>query len=567
MQKIWEVSHLISKSFQDKFPEINPIILQLLANRGFKTQKKIDEFLQPDYSQDVHDPFLLKDMKKAVRRIYQAIKNNEKVVICGDYDTDGVTSSTVLFEVFKKIGVKNLQVYIPDREKDGYGLNKKAIKDFLKQKMDLIVTCDCGVSNIEEIDLANKSNIDVIVTDHHREPPKLPNSLAIINPQLSREKYPFKFLAGVGVAFKLIQGLLKDKECSLSDKEATEKWLLDLVALGTIADFMPLLGENRVLSKYGLVVLNKTRNLGLKSLIKVSSLETGSLDAGNVGYQLSPRINAAGRINHATDALGLFLSVSQDEADEHARHLNSLNTQRQKITEKVFKSIKVNEKDKIIVALDEDWPGGVLGLVANKLVNAFSRPAIVLRKEGKNLTGSGRSTEEFDLFSFLKEQSKYFEGFGGHRGAVGFTLKGTDCFNDFKQSILKKAEKVLDSDMIAPKLFIESEISPDDINWSLYEELIKFEPFGCENSQPNFLIKNVVLEKIQAVGKNDKHYRLFIEGGRKMIYFNSASVMINFKSGEKIDIVFNLEVNQWNGTRELQMKVIDIKKSKIKNKI
>jgi len=561
MQKIWEVFPLISKDFQNKFPEINSVILQLLANRGIKTQEKIDKFLHPDYSQDIHDPFLLKDMKKAVSRIYQAIKNNEKAVICGDYDTDGVTSSTILFEVFKKIGMKDLQVYIPDRQKDGYGLNKKAIKDFIKQKIDLIITCDCGVSNIEEIDLANKSNIDVIVTDHHREPPKLPNSLAIINPQLGREKYPFKFLAGVGVAFKLIQGLLKHKDCPLSDKEATEKWLLDLVALGTIADFMPLLGENRVLSKYGLVVLNKTRNLGLKSLIKHSSLETGSLNAGNVGYQLSPRINAAGRINHATDALGLFLSLNQSEADEHAQHLNLLNTQRQKITEKVFKSIKVNEKDKIIIALGEYWPGGVLGLVANKLVDAFYRPALVLRKDGKNLTGSGRSISGFDLFTFLKTESKYFKGFGGHSGAVGFTLNGTGCFDDFKEKILKKAEQVLDLDAIAPKLSIEAEINPDDINWNLYEELIKFEPFGCENSQPNFLVKNIILEKIQSVGKNNQHYRLFVEGGRKMIYFNSASIMTNFKPGQKIDVVFKLDVNQWNGTQELQMKVVDIKKS------
>ncbi len=561
MQKIWEAFPSISKNFQNKFPEINQIVLQLLANRGLKSQKKIDEFLHPDYSQDIHDPFLLKDMRKSVRRIYKAIKNKEKVVICGDYDTDGVTSSTVLFEVFKKIGMEDLQVYIPDRQKDGYGLNKKAIKDFVKQKMNLIVTCDCGVSNVEEIDLANKSNIDVIVTDHHREPPKLPNSLAIINPQLEREKYPFKFLAGVGVAFKLIQGLLKDKDCPLTDREATEKWLLDLVALGTIADFMPLLGENRVLTKYGLVVLNKTRNLGLKSLIKYSSLETGSLGAGNVGYQLSPRINAAGRINHATDALGLFLSISEKEADEHAQHLNLLNTQRQKITEKVFKSVKINEKDKIIVALGEDWPGGVLGLVANKLVDAFYRPALVLRREGKNLIGSGRSAGSFDLFSLLKKESKYFEAFGGHKGAVGFTLKATVPFSQFKNKILERAEKILGSEVIIPKLSVETEINLADINWELYEELIKFEPFGCENSQPNFLMKNIILEKIQAVGKNNKHYRLFVEGGRKMIYFNSASIMTNFKPGQKIDVVFKIDVNQWNGTQELQMKVIDIRKS------
>jgi len=561
IQRVWEVSPSISKNFQNKFPEINPIILQLLVNRGFRTQKKIDEFLSPDYSQDIHDPFLLKDMKKAVRRIYQAVKNKEKVVICGDYDTDGVTSSTILFEVFKKIGIKSLQVSIPDRQKDGYGLNEKAVKSFIKQKIGLIVTCDCGVSNIKEIDLANKSNIDVIITDHHREPPKLPNSFAIINPHLGREKYPFKFLAGVGVAFKLIQALLKDKNCPLLDKEATEKWLLDLVALGTIADFVPLLGENRLLSKYGLVVLNKTHNLGLKSLIKHSSLETGSLGAEHVCYQLSPRINAAGRINQATDALNLFLSLNQVEADEYAKHLNSLNSQRQRITEKIFKSIKVNEKDRIIVVSGEDWPMGILGLVANKLVDAFCRPALVLGKKGKDLSGSGRSIEGFDLFSFLKENNKYFKAFGGHSGAVGFTLKGTNCFDSFKQTILEKGRQILDLDIIVPKLSIETEINIGDIDWNFYEELIKFEPFGCKNPQPNFLIKNIILEKIQSVGKNNQHYRLFAGGGRKMIYFNSASVMANFKSNQKIDIVFKLDVNQWNGTQELQMKVVDIKKS------
>ena len=562
MQKIWEVLPSISKAFKNKFPEMNPVILQLLTNRGIKTQKKIDEFLQPDYSQDIHDPYLLKDMKKAVKRIYQAVKNKEKVVICGDYDTDGVTSSAILFEIFKKIGMEDLQVYIPDRQLDGYGLNEKAIKNFIKQKVNLIVTCDCGVSNIEEIDLANKSNIDVIVTDHHREPTELPNSFAIINPQLAREKYPFRSLAGVGVAFKLIQGLLRDKNCSLPDKEATEKWLLDLVALGTIADFMPLLEENRILSKYGLVVLNKTRNLGLQSLIKFSSLETGSLSSRNVSYQLSPRINAAGRMNQATDALNLFLSENQVDADKHAQHLNLLNTQRQKITEKIFKSIKVNEKDRIIVVLGDDWPGGILGLVSNKLVDAFSRPALVLTKKEDSISGSGRSIEGFDLFSFLKGEDKYFKGFGGHSGAVGFTLKEIDCFDNFKKRILEKGKKALDSSVLIPKLSVDVEIDLTDINWNLYEELIKFEPFGCENPQPNLLVKNVVLEKIQAVGKNDKHYRLFIEGGRKMIYFNSSSVMINFKTGEKIDIVFNLEINQWNGSQELQMKVIGIKKSK-----
>jgi single-stranded-DNA-specific exonuclease len=565
MEKIWQIAPLVSKKFQDKFPEISPVILQLLFNRGMDTQEKIDEFLQPDYSQDIHDPFLLQDMKLAVQRIYKGIKKREKIVICGDYDTDGVTSTTLLFRLLKKLGATNLHFYIPDREIDGYGLNIGAIQKFKEENFNLIITCDCGISNKEEITLANSFGLDVIVTDHHREPRHLPPALAIINPQLKREKYPFKFLAGVGVAFKLGQALLRSKECSLENKEATEKWLLDLVALGTVADSMPLLGENRVLVKYGLVVLNKTKNLGLKSLIRVSSLNSEGLRSEDISFRLSPRINAAGRINQATDALNLFLSSTFAKAEEWAENLNILNTQRQKITEKIFKSVQVKPREKIIIALGEDWPGGILGLVANKLVDAFYRPALVLsRKEGE-ISGSGRSIDNFDLFTFLRHDEKYFKNFGGHSGAVGFTLKDEKSWEAFKKSVKERSKKALLAKDLKPFLKIEAQLEPADINWDFYEQFIGFQPFGFGNPCPNFLLLGVTLEKIQAVGRGDKHYRLFIEGGKKMIYFNSAQKMINFRPGEKIDVVFRLEINQWNGTQELQLNVLDIKKT-LKNK-
>jgi single-stranded-DNA-specific exonuclease len=561
MEKIWRIAPLISKKFQDKFPEIHPVILQLLFNRGLDNQEKIDEFLRPDYSQDIHDPFLFRDMKIAVRRIYQAIKKKEKIVICGDYDTDGVASTTILFKLLKKLGAVNLHFYIPDREIDGYGLNQGAIERFVKEKFNLIITCDCGISNKEEIDLANFAGLDVIVTDHHLEPRRLPDALAIVNPQLKREKYPFRFLAGVGVAFKLGQALLRSKECIIKNKEATEKWLLDLVALGTVADSMPLLGENRVLVNYGLVVLNKTRNLGLKSLIKVSSLSPKSLSSEDISFRLSPRINAAGRINQATDALNLFLSSTAVKAEEWAQNLNSLNTQRQKITDKIFKSIQVKPREKIILALGEDWPGGILGLVANKLVDAFYRPALVLSRKDGEISGSGRSIDNFDLFAFLRQEERYFKNFGGHSGAVGFTLKNEKSWDAFQKSVRERSKKALADKDLRPFLKIEAQLEPDDINWDFYEKFIDFEPFGFGNPCPNFLLKGVSLEKIQAVGRDGKHYRLFVEGGRKMIYFNSAQKMVNFRPGEKIDVVFRLEINQWNGTQELQLNVEDIKKS------
>ena len=565
MGKIWQVAKKIPDDFKNKFPEINPIILQLLFNRGLDTQEKIDKFLLPDYSQDLHDPFLFQDMKKAVDRIYQAIEKKQKIVICGDYDTDGISSSAILLMVFKKLGAENIATYIPDREIEGYGLNQEMIDDFIKQKIDLIVTCDCGITNIKEVDLANQAGIEVIITDHHCQPKQLPKAFAIINPQLDREKYPFKRLAGVGVAFKLIQALLSDTRCQTENREATEKWLLDLVAFGTVADYMPLLGENRTLVKYGLVVLNKTANIGMRSLIEKSGLELGGLDTWNITYQLSPRLNAAARIKHADEALNMILADNRFEADELAEHLNSFNLKRQQLVEETFQQIKAEVGPKpeqvILITLGKDWPKGVLGLSANKLVDQYYRPAIVLTYRNDEIVGSGRSIPDFDLHQALTQVEKYFIRFGGHPGAVGLTLK-PDNFENFKKEILKIGQKQIKKQDLVPKLGIDTQVELNDVDWPLYEELVKFKPFGRDNWQPNLLLKNINLNEIKMVGQNGQHCRLIIEQGKKMIYFGANNKMKDIKVGDKLDIIFQLDVNQWNGQQELQMKVIDLKKSK-----
>ncbi len=564
MEKIWEITPKYSNKFKEKFPEINPIILQLLFSRNLDTQEKIDEFLLPDYSQDLHDPFLLQDMKKAVDRGYKAIETKEKIVICGDYDTDGITSSAILLTIFQKLGAKDITTYIPDREIEGYGLSEKMVKEFIKQKVNLIITCDCGVTNIKEIDLANQAGIEVIVTDHHCQEEELPKAFAIINPQANREKYPFKTLAGVGVAFKFIQALLSDSRCQIENKEAAEKWLLDLVALGTVADYMPLLGENRTLVKYGLVVLNKTTNLGIRSLVEKSGLELGKLNTGNITFQLSPRINAAARVKHADEALNMILAKNPFEADEFAEHLNSFNLIRQQLVEKTFQKIKSDIGDKpkemILVSLGE-YPKGVLGLCASRLLDKYSRPALVLTQRKDEIIGSGRSLPNFNLHQALTLLKKYFVRFGGHPGAVGLTIS-PEKFEDFKKGILKLGEKQLKKQDLVSKLRIDAQVELNDIDWPLYEELVKFEPFGRDNWQPNLLLKNVYLKEKQMVGKTGQHCRLVIDQGKKMIYFRSNHKMEEIKVGDKLDIVFQLDVNEWNGTRELQMKVIDLKKSK-----
>ena len=563
VKKKWEVCPTISEEFKNQFPEINPIILQLLANRGLKTQKEIDEFLLPDYSQDIHDPFIFLEMEKTVERIYRAIENKEKILIYGDYDVDGVTSAVLLYKVLKLLG-NEPDIYLPDREKEGYSLNIEAVKSFIEKKINLIITCDCGTSDIKEVEKANQAGIDVIITDHHCEPEVLPEAYTIINPQLKREKYPFKNLAGAGVVFKLICALLK--QSNLPNKEAFEKWLLDLVALGTINDSMPLLKENRTLCKYGLLVLNKTKNYGLKVLIEKSGLSLGNLDTQNIYYQIGPRINAAGRMDHANEALKLLLTEGE-EVNNLVLKINALNEKRQRLVENIFTEIKAElgserPMKKILIVLKEKCPVGILGLIANKLVDAFARPAIVLTKTSKGeIKASGRSTS-FDLFANLSRLSHYFSGFGGHKAAAGFTLKNNKDFEKFKKEIEIKAEQEIEEEEFNLKIKIEAKVKLSDINWDLQEESAKFEPYGQGNEKPVFLLSNLNLKNIEIVGKNSQHRRITIDEGKKLIYFNSNEKMRDFKIGDKIDVIFELGVNRWNGEQRLEMKAVDIRKCK-----
>ncbi len=569
MEKRWEILPRIPDDFKEKFPEINPIILQLLYNRGLRFQKEIDEFLLPDYSQDIHDPFIFQDMEKAVARIYRAIKNKEKILIYGDYDTDGVTATSVLFNAFKTLGAQDLLTYLPDREKEGFGLNKKAIENFVSQEVNLIVTCDNGTTNVEEVDLAASSGVDVIITDHHLESNNLPKAYAIINPNLGREKYPFRGLAGVGVAFKLVQALLARGSQAASqpqNPEAFEKWLLDLVAIGTVGDMMPILGENRALVKYGLVVLNKTKNLGLRYLIEKAGLALGNLDAHSIAFQISPRLNSAGRMNHANDALELLLVEAQSRAEELAEKLNSLNTSRQKeidgISEGLKKELGEAPKAKILLA-EGEWKIGIIGIIAARLLDWYHRPALVFSTKGDRVKASGRAPSFFNLFEVLNRLREYYSGFGGHAGAAGFTLKNPADFEKFKEDLSELAESQLKYEDFKPKISVDVEVALKDVNWELEEGLEKFRPFGIGNSQANFLLKGVDLKNVETVGQNGTHRRLIVGSSlRKLIYFNADNLIDEMKIGDKIDVIFQLDVNQWNGQQELQMKVIDLKKNK-----
>ena len=562
MSYIWKLPHKPTQDFIEKFPELHPVAVQLLYNRGLKTQQQIDEFLNPDYSQDVHDPHLFKDMEKACQRIYLAIKNKELITVYGDYDADGVSASVILWSILKSLGAR-VDVYLPHREKEGYGLNKKAVQQ-IATKSQVIITCDCGISNIEEVALANSLGVDVIITDHHTIPEILPKALAIIHPQVKGEEYPFKYLAGGGVAFKLAQALLSHQhnDFSAKEKEVNEKWLLDMVALSTVADMVPLLGENRTLLKYGLMVLKKTKRLGLKKLIQVANLDIDKIDARTIGFSLAPRVNAAGRMDHANLAYYLMIEEDDDKATKLASDLNQSNLDRQKLTEKIVKEAKaqkIDESEPLLSFYSPDWSSGLTGLVAGRLSRDYSRPVFVMTNVDNVIVGSGRSIPEFNIIEALQQNEKMLIKYGGHPQACGFSITA-DKREEFIKTMKSLALTKLKNIQFQPSLEIELAINFEDISWDLLDLLEKFHPYGQSNPEPLFMSTGLSVTSIRQVGGDGQHLKLEIAKGNKSrgaIAFGLGKMSLEL--GDKIDIVYNLSINQWNGNREIQLIIKDIK--------
>jgi len=574
-EKKWQLLPPISQDLISKFPEINRLVLQLLHNRGLQDQKSIDDFLLPNYDDQVLDPFLFTDMAKAVARIFLAVNRREKVMVFGDYDADGVCASVILFRTFKSLGL-DVDVRIPFRETEGYGLNKKIAQQIIDQGFKLVITVDCGISNVEEIALFNQHGVDVIVTDHHEEPPQLPPALAIINPAVKTSGYPFKFLCGAGVAFKLVQAIIKNQnrdDVPLKLPEGFDKWLLDLVALATVGDIVSLLGENRVLVKYGLLVLSKTKKLGLQELINAVNNHKGKFNTEYLGWRLVPRINAAGRINHASVAFDLLSASTPEEAKRLVQLLENNNQVRQQLTEKILKAAEEQvapqlEKNKILWAIGEGWPAGILGLVAGRLADRYHRPALVIGFDNDKYVGSGRSIEEFDITWALTQNAEFLWRFGGHSRACGFTIMGEGNLVAFQNRLTLLAEEKLVGVNLAPTLKIEAEIKLSDIGWDLVDELENFEPYGENNDKPLLAAYNLTIEQLQTVGSDGQHLKVLVSQEErsthlhKLIGFSFGDWCARLKVGEKIDIVFEMGVNEWNGNRELQLKIVDLKLSK-----
>ena len=560
---------LINDEFKSKHDNYPQIVLQLLKNRNIESDEEIKLYLHGEFGTDTYDPFLFNDMEEAVALIIKHIKAQNKIVVYGDYDADGVTASAVLVEILE-IFKAQVNVYLPDRVNEGYGLNKEALDGIIKNETKLIITVDGGIRNKEEVIYAQERGVDVIITDHHVPPENkadLPPCL-IINAQLEDEKYPFKYLAGVGAAFKLARALISKAKLEDSHKKRLEERSLDLVAIGTVADMVILRGENRILVKKGLEILNNTKRPGLKELMKASNIVNGKVvSSWNIGFQLAPRLNAAGRVDHANTAYELLAAKDVREAHKLAQGLNENNADRQDITVDLVEKVKaqINSEEKIIIGLcgleDEKWNEGVIGLVAGKIANKYYRPTLVITKTQDGYKGSGRGIQEFSIISAVEESKEFLEKYGGHPMACGFSLKEKDLENFLKKIRQIANDKLKDADL-TPKILIEAELDLEDINEDLMEKLEMFEPFGKDNERPVFCSRGAQVMDIVMMGFEQQHikFRLKSENSRVIsaLGFGQTKKWQDCKIGDKIDIAYYLEVNEFNGKREIQMKIVDI---------
>ncbi|MBU1029505.1 single-stranded-DNA-specific exonuclease RecJ [Patescibacteria group bacterium] len=574
MDKRWQLAEPINDAWRDKFPELHPITVQLLKNRGIETQQQVDEFLLPDYGENLHDPFLFREMELVCRRIWSAIEDGERLTVFGDYDADGVCGTAILLTTFRQVAdlcgsdPELINSYIPHREYEGYGLNNEAVRSIADSGSRLIITVDCGISNATEVDLVHQLGLDIIVTDHHQVPEHVPNCL-IIHPLVPGENYPHDCLAGAGVAFKLAAAFLDyARQQGLEIPVGQEKWLLDLVAIATVTDFMKLVGENRTLEKWGLVVLNKTRRPGLRKLIEAAGLELGKLDTVSVGYYLGPRINAASRMEHADLALETLLIKDETQAMDLARKLNLCNAERQRVTEEIYRqAAKMFVPDKKVqVIVGTGWSAGVVGIVAGKLVTDWGVPVFVLsEQEDGRIVGSGRGIREFDLVDLLRTSANFLARYGGHPEACGLTIEKQENLDGFIAQAWQYAEEKLADRDLRPMLQLDAELLTDQITWDLINELERFEPFGVGNPKPLFLIKNAQLISFQPVGKDGKHVRVSTRGvgprELKLIGFGFAERVAAFIPGDEIDVVVELGVNEWNGTKNIQVRMVDLRRS------
>jgi len=563
MEKNWKIKETNNKIVQELSESlgVSRTIANLLVFRGITTYDEAKYFFRPDFSH-FHKPFLMKDMQKAVSRIQKAIRNNEKIMVYGDYDVDGTTSVAMMYTFLLTI-TNNIEFYIPCRYKEGYGISLQGIDYAKENNCSLIISLDCGIGAVQQIDYAREKGIDFIICDHHNPGEKIPNAVAVLNPKQSDCNYPFKELSGCGVGFKLIQGYCEKNQILL--KEIIH--LLDFLVVSIAADVVPMIDENRVFSFFGLKQINLIPRAGIKALMD-SAGRKGKWTIPDIVFGIAPRINAAGRLEHGKIAVELLIEKNFEKARVAAEKIEKINFERRDIDQFITKEAleMIDENKNSTVVFSENWHKGVVGIVASRLVETHYKPTIVLAEKDGELTGSARSVKNFDLYNALFQCEKYLEKFGGHMYAAGLTLK-KENLEDFIIAFEKVVSSSITQDQLTPEISIDMELELHDINDKLFRIIQQFSPFGPKNPTPIFITKAVKDSGYgRVVGVEKSHLRLGIINKNSRISISSigfglAHHFSKTKDGQIFDICYSIDENVWNGKKNLQLKLRDIKVS------
>lgn len=543
--------------------QVDEIIAKLLVQRGIETFEQAKTFFRPTLA-DLHNPYLMKDMDKAVARIENAIANNENILVFGDYDVDGTTAVSLVSSYLRSF-YPNVATYIPDRYAEGYGISYMGIDYAEDNDISLIIALDCGIKSIDHVNYAKAKNIDFIICDHHRPGDILPDAVAVLDPKRQDCSYPYDELCGCGVGFKLIQALAENRNQTIEDLVL----YLDLVATAIAADIVPITGENRVLAKFGLEVINSNPRPGIKALVQ--NVKKKVLTITDVVFIVAPRINAAGRIKHGNEAVALLTEYDLDQAEQFASEIEQHNSDRKELDKQITKEALLqieenNEQNRFsTVVYQENWHKGVIGIVASRLVENYYRPTIVFTKSGEKLAASARSVKDFDVYNALEACAEHLEQFGGHMYAAGMTLL-EENYENFKNAFEKVVQETIHPDLLTPEISYDAEIELSEINPKLMRLLKQFEPFGPENMTPLFLAKGLTDSGYaKALGSDNEHLKAFVKQGNSesfgAIGFGLGNKLDLVTNKNKFDAIFSLEENEWKDTVTLQLQLRDINAS------
>jgi single-stranded-DNA-specific exonuclease len=557
------------REFHDSLPHLSEAARDILFSRGINDVASAAAFISPDYDAQTHDPFLMKDMDKVVARLWKARADKEKVAVFSDYDADGIPGAVIMHDFLKKIGIEGFEIYIPHRHDEGFGLNRGAIDSFKEKGVTLLITVDCGIADVEEVAYAKSLGIDVVITDHHLPPAIMPPAFAILNPKQEGCQYPEKMLCGSGVAFKLVQAFIKKYGKELEIVEGWEKWLLDMVGIATLSDMVPLTGENRVFAVYGLKVLRKTRRVGLSALFAKLRLKREYITEDDVGFTISPRINAASRMGVARDAFVLLSTENDIEAETYADHLDHINNERKGTVAALTKEIKkiLAERDEptrhVLVIGNPHWKPALLGLAANSFANDLNKPVFVWGKDADGtIKGSCRAGGSLSVVALMEKVAEVFIEFGGHAASGGFAVV-PEHVHTLEDTLSKAFEELSTGPAAVVETLYDGSLSIDDVNWDLYKGLETLAPFGTGNAKPLFIFPKALIGEVKSFGKEKNHTEVIFKNsaGRDVsaiAFFKEPSAWAQLVKGSTVALAAHIEKSTFKRYPELRLRIVDI---------